>query len=104
AGIGGSVSASVLYDRDAERAALGAVLVDPSLLPKLRAIVTPEDFGVPSHGTILRAFERVAASGGAIDPVTVKTDLAIAGELEEVGGLVYLSSLQDGIPKSINIE
>jgi replicative DNA helicase len=33
-----------------------------------------------------------------------KVDLQKAGQLEEAGGASYLSSLMDGVPKSLNIE
>ena len=38
-----------------------------------------------------------------IDFVTLK-GLARAGELEEVGGPAYITSLADGVPRSTNVE
>jgi len=40
----------------------------------------------------------------AIDLVTLKEALAQAGEIDQVGGPVYISSLVDGVPRSTNVE
>jgi replicative DNA helicase len=39
-----------------------------------------------------------------IDFITLKEELARAGELDEVGGPAYLASLTDGVPRSTNAE
>src|SRR4029434_602710 len=40
----------------------------------------------------------------AIDFVTLKEELARAGELDEVGGRPYIASLADGVPRATNVE
>jgi hypothetical protein len=39
----------------------------------------------------------------AIDLVTLKNELHRSGELEDVGGPVYISALMDGVPRSTNV-
>src|SRR5689334_25287595 len=39
-----------------------------------------------------------------IDFVTLKEELARAGELDEVGGPAYIASLADGVPRATNVE
>ena len=39
-----------------------------------------------------------------IDLVTLKEELTRAGEIDEVGGPAYLTSLVDGVPRSTNVE
>src|SRR5689334_1123736 len=39
-----------------------------------------------------------------IDFVTLKEELARAGELDEVGGPAYVASLADGVPRATNVE
>ena len=54
----------------------------------------------------LAAALRLGSHGAAdaIDLVTLKEELTRAGEIEEVGGLAYLTSLVDGVPRSTNVE
>jgi replicative DNA helicase len=40
----------------------------------------------------------------AIDFVTLKEELARAGELDDVGGPSYIASLADGVPRATNVE
>jgi len=42
--------------------------------------------------------------GLPIDLLTLTDELQKTGILDEVGGAAYLSSLMDGVPKSLNIE
>ena len=39
-----------------------------------------------------------------VDLVTLKDELTRSGELDDVGGPAYISSLTDGVPRSANIE
>lgn len=91
------------HSLEAERAVLGAVLLNNDLLSSVAKIVTAEDFYRPSHGIIYRAFERLTRDGSPCDLITVQHSLETRGELETVGGLAYIASLLDGIPKSPNI-
>lgn len=60
------------YDLEAERALIGAVLIDPLILESL-GHVRPEDLYAPEHQAIWRAFE--ALSGRAFEPVLVRAEL-----------------------------
>ncbi len=92
------------WDEQAERAVLGAVLLDPeSALDPALELLRGEDFYRPAHRLIFDAFVALASENAAIDPVTVRSRLEQQGELEKAGGDAYLASLVDGLPRAGNV-
>lgn len=88
----------------AEQAVLGAILLSPDALYEAAAIVTPDDFSVDSHRRIFAAMVKISERQGAIDYTTLTEELLGSKELEAVGGVSYLSTLTDGLPRGSNIE
>ena len=95
---------NVPHSLEAERSVLGAVLIDNELLNRVVPVVTSDDFFRESHRCIFRAMERMSMTSKAIDVVTLKEELEKASDLERAGGLVYVASLLDGVPRSVNAE
>ncbi len=91
------------HNLEAERAILGAILVDTAACDRATETLAPPDFYRDAHARIFEAMLALSAARSAIDLVTLKEALARAGALEEVGGPVYISSLVDGVPRSINV-
>ncbi|AEH49735.1 replicative DNA helicase [Parageobacillus thermoglucosidasius] len=89
---------------EAEQAVLGAVFLDPSALTLASEILIPEDFYRASHQKIFHAMLRVADKGEPVDLVTVTAELADTQQLEEIGGVSYLSELADAVPTAANVE
>lgn len=83
---------------EAERALLGAVLINGALLARASEVLTPEDFSSEPHRTIFAACERVAATGASPDLVTVEAELSAREQLERAGGPGYLAGLLDVVP------
>lgn len=86
------------HDLMAERAVLGAVLLENSALD--RVSLTPEDFYERQHGLIFRTMLRLAAQGQALDYVTLHA--ALTAESEHPLGS-YLAELADATPSAANI-
>ena len=84
------------HSRDAERAVLGCILIDPDLYPKAAGIITERDFYHEAHRRIWSAI--ASLRGQQIDILTVSERLASSGELERSGGRAYLAGLVDEIP------
>jgi replicative DNA helicase len=87
-----------LYNRDAETALLGAVLIDPSQLHVLT--IKPDEFYIDIHKAIWRAFNETSKRGD-IDIITVSDELSRRGS--DVGS-AYLTSLITTSPASYNAE
>lgn len=88
---------------EAERLTLGAVLIDPESFAIVAGELTPEDFSLESHRRIFQRMNALAERGERIDRVALANELMRHSELESVGGLSYLMSLDEGLPKALNV-
>lgn len=89
---------------DAERAILGAILLDNSTYPQAAEMLTADDFSLHSHKQIYSRISELAESSRPIDFVTLSEQLGQHKEVEAVGGVAYVTSLTDGLPRVKNIE
>jgi len=89
---------------EAERSVLGGILVNNKNLNVVLSIVSVEDFYKDAHRKILTRIVHLVDKGLPVDLLSLSEELKKAGELDEVGGASYLSSLMDGVPKSLNVE
>jgi replicative DNA helicase len=92
------------HNLEAERSVLGAVLLDNQILNKIIPILQEQDFYRDSHRRIYRAMLRLTQESAAVDPVTLKDQLTRSADLEAAGGLGYIASLLDGVPRMVNAE
>jgi len=89
---------------DAERAILGAVLLDNSSYPQAAEFLLADDFSLDSHRRIYLRMMELAETGKPVDFVTLTEQLGQHKEIEAVGGVAYVTSLTDGLPRVKNIE
>jgi len=89
-------------DLSAERAVLGALLFESSLLTSVAEILLPEDFALPAHVEIFSAMLALDSSHRPIDLLTLAETLKTRGKLSVVGGPAYLTSLDQGVPFAHN--
>ena len=87
---------------EAEKAVLGALLIDSDQWVDVQEHVTAGDFYRRAHSLIFEAMGKVADERQAIDFLTVRDVLLREGQLEAIDGPAYLSSLTDGVPRSKN--
>lgn len=92
------------HDLMAERALLGAVLVDNDLLASIVPIVDVGDFYRAAHGQVYGEMLALSQKASPIDPITLRAVLEGKGLLESVGGPSYITGLTDGVPRSSHIE
>ncbi|PAQ14110.1 replicative DNA helicase [Bacillus sp. FJAT-42315] len=89
---------------EAEQAVLGAIFLEPSALTVASEILIPEDFYRTAHQKIYNHMLKLNDHGKAVDVVTVTEELAAIKDLEDVGGVVYLTELAESVPTAANIE
>lgn len=92
------------HNLDAERSVLGAILIDNATFNVVAAVLQPEAFFRDAHRRIFERMADLSERSQPIDFITLKEELARAGEIDEVGGPAYLASLTDGVPRSTNAE
>ncbi|WP_223206075.1 DnaB-like helicase N-terminal domain-containing protein [Streptomyces xanthii] len=83
------------YNMDAERAVLGACMHDSGVIDTVRHIVGDDAFYRPAHETIWRALLALRREDKPTDPVVLTELLQQQGDLQRVGGLVYVHQLAD---------
>src|SRR5260370_3701876 len=88
---------------EAERAILGAVLLDNGLISQAIELLRPEDFYVPSHRKIFVAMIGLFERGSEINPILIVEELKKENALESVGGISFITNLTYGLPHSTNI-
>ncbi len=89
---------------DAERFVLGVILLDDSIYPQASAVLAADDFSLDAHQRIYRRMGDLGRRGERIDRVTVANELMKFDDLEPCGGLSYLVSLDDGLPRVPNLD
>jgi replicative DNA helicase len=88
----------------AEMTILGAMLVEPVAIIDATMLLKTDDFALDSHRKIYAAILQLAEMGHGVDIVTVTDHLSKKKELDSVGGLPYLASLSEGLPRKLSIE
>jgi replicative DNA helicase len=88
----------------AEMTILGAMLVEPVAIIDATMLLKTDDFALDSHRKIYDAMLHLVEVGHAVDIVTVADALRKKKELDSIGGLAYLASLSEGLPRKLSIE
>lgn len=84
---------------DTERAILGSILLDNSLIAQAVELLKPENFYVPSHRRIFMAMIALFERGSEINHVLIGEELRRDNSLESAGGMLFLSNLPFGLPR-----
>ncbi|MBM7609483.1 replicative DNA helicase [Ureibacillus composti] len=91
------------HNHEAEQSVIGAIFLEPQALITASEILIPEDFYRIAHQKIFETMLSLSDQGQPIDVVTVTEELSAKKELEDVGGLSYLTELANAVPTAANI-
>ena len=89
---------------EAEKTILGAILLDNTAHSEAAEKLDSEDFSLDSHRRIFLRMTELMNEQRAVDIVTLSHELARYKEVEAVGGVAYLASLTEGLPRRPVIE
>jgi hypothetical protein len=92
------------HNLEAERAVLGAILLDNAYLEPALHVMRPDDLILPQHRNILRTMMDLAHAGTPIDTITLPEALTSKSQLAAAGGQEYLDQLIDGRARVTNVE
>ncbi|GHU18157.1 replicative DNA helicase [Spirochaetia bacterium] len=92
------------HDDEAERAALGAMLMDADAIGAAMQHLHKGDFYSNANNLVFEAILGVYDKSVKADILTVTGELRQNGKLDEAGGAAYVSSLTTVVPSSANIE
>ncbi len=88
---------------EAERAVLGSILLNRDAISVVAPWLTSEMFYLRDHANIYSVMLDLYATRTPADIRTVSAALKRLGELDAIGGIVYLSDLVDTVPTSYHI-
>lgn len=88
---------------EAERAILGAILLDNGLINQAIENLEPSDFYVPSHRRVFTAMKALFERGDEINPILIGEELKKESALESVGGVSFITDLAHGLPRASSI-
>lgn len=91
------------HSLEAERSVLGGMLLDASAWDTIAGIVTADDFYRGDHRTIFRCMQNLAEQNKPLDVITISDALDDINELDNMGGLTYISELAANTPTASNI-
>ncbi|MBO7094147.1 MAG: replicative DNA helicase, partial [Spirochaetia bacterium] len=90
---------------EAEKATLGAILMNSDSLLTVSKILRPDDFYKNANKKIYQAMLNLDQQNSSnVDILTVIQELKRIGELEAAGGAAYVSSLTSEVPTTANVE
>jgi replicative DNA helicase len=89
---------------EAEQSVLGGVLLEPEALSRVLEVMSGDDFYREAHRKIFSAMLDLYQKGIPVDLITLTEALQNKGQMEEVGGVSYLTSLTDAIPSAVNVD
>jgi replicative DNA helicase len=92
------------HSLEAEQSVIGGLMLDNRAWDDIADIVNEKDFYRHDHSLLFRAVAALAEDDKPYDVVTVSEWLGSRGELENIGGLAYLSILANDTPTAVNVK
>ena len=92
------------HDIEAEESIIGALLIDSDSFLRISHLIKPEDFYRERNRLCFTACIELFQRSEGIDQITLARELDRAGQLENVGGMAYLSQLIASTPTSAHAE
>ena len=88
---------------ETEKAILGAIILDNTLVAQAIEMLKPTDFYVPSHRRIFTAMIALFERGSEINPILIAEELRRDNSLDSSGGVLFLTNLTYGLPHVTSI-
>lgn len=91
-------------DIEIEEAVLGALLLEPEVVSDVMDQLQADCFFKEAHRKIFEAIAALSLRNDPVDILSVSSELSKSGNLEEVGGMAYLSRLSNKIGAAAHVE
>lgn len=92
------------YNLDAERAVLGACLLEREALMLVVESLSSDDFYDPRHKLAFDTIMKMVTQDSAVDSITFREEIAKEGIEERLGGSSFIAALVDAVTTTVNIE
>ncbi len=98
-----ALSRSAPHSQDAERALLGALLLNNGLYADIEGFLLPEHFYVGAHGKVYDAMSRLLDRDQVADPVSLTNFFGSDEWFHDIGGKKFLEELNENATTIINV-
>ncbi len=88
---------------EAEQSLIGGLMLDNTAWDRIGDVVVDGDFYRDDHRRIFRHIARLVELGRPADVVTVYESIEKSNEVDQTGGLAYLSEIANSTPSAANI-
>lgn len=92
------------HNREAERSVIGGLLRDPDTMNDVLQTIRAENFYFDAHQKIFQALSDLYNDGKPLDLVLLFEKLKSLKQLEDVGGIAYLTEIWENVPTGANAE
>jgi replicative DNA helicase len=82
-------------DVAAEQGVIGSMILDSTVIADMAAMLRPEDFYRPIHGTLFKTIAAMFGDGLPIDRMTLLSRLIESGDVARIGGAPYIHTLTE---------
>ena len=89
---------------DAEQSTLGAALISRSAVERVLEVLERDDFYLEAHRKIYDVIAHLSERDQPVDLLSVPEELRRRGQLEQVGGISYISTLENSVPTAAHVE
>lgn len=86
-----------------EEAVLGALLIESKAYTEVESILQTNDFYVESHQIIYKSIQNLTLKRKPVDLLTVIEELRSTGELDTIGGPVFIAQLSEKVSSAAHI-
>lgn len=91
------------HSEELETAVIGACLVDSGAYKEIASIINHEDFYTEEYKPIFKAMQKLYSASLPIDIITVVTQLKKDNELDNIGGIHFLTKVSNHVTNANNI-
>ncbi|WEV39799.1 replicative DNA helicase [Lactobacillus sp. ESL0681] len=97
------VSQQIPHDDEAEKAVLGAIFIDPESIADASSVVQTDDFYKRANQLVFQAMLELSDREAPIDPLTLQDELTKKNQLDDIGGIAYVSELALATPTAAHV-
>ena len=89
---------------ESEQSILGSILLDKDAIITVTETIKPDDFYKEAHKIIYECMITLSNKGEPIDLITLTEELRKQGNLNDIGGISYITSLSTIVPTTSNVK
>lgn len=89
---------SLPFNLGAERAFLGALMLNDGKSYNVSDLLSANDFYIPAHRIIFETIVQIINRGDIVDTIVMHDELERCNKLQDAGGITYIMDLQEELP------